>query len=101
MKRLFRPRHWLIFGICVVVLASGVAAASAERGRDRSVVVRLPTGRIGPGAGGRFGQAGPAASPVQGEPPAQRLASIVGVAVGEYGKGVDVRGTLVSAEERD
>jgi len=38
---------------------------------------------------------------VAGEPPAQRLASIVGVAVGEYGKGVDARGKLVSAEERD
>ncbi len=37
----------------------------------------------------------------EGEGPAQRLASIVGVAVGEYGKGVDARGRLISAEERD
>ena len=36
-----------------------------------------------------------------GEPPAQRLASIVSVAVGEYGKGVDAHGKLISAEERD
>jgi high-affinity iron transporter len=101
MKRLFRPRHWLIVGINVVVLASGVAAASVERGHDRSVAVRLPKGHLGPRAVGRFAQAAPAASPTQGEAPAQRLASIVGVAVGEYGKGVDVHGTLISAEERD
>ena len=36
-----------------------------------------------------------------GEPPAQRLSSIVSVAVGEYGKGVDGSGKLISAEERD
>ena len=36
-----------------------------------------------------------------GELPAQRLASIVSVAVGEYGKGVDAHGKLISAEERD
>ncbi len=33
------------------------------------------------------------------EQPGQRLSSIVGVAVGEYGKGVDERGQLISAEE--
>ncbi|HEY2593956.1 MAG TPA: cytochrome c, partial [Chloroflexota bacterium] len=38
---------------------------------------------------------------VAGEAPAQRLASIVGVAVGEYAKGVDARGRLISAQERD
>ena len=35
----------------------------------------------------------------QDDHPAQRLASIVGVAVGEYAKGVDGRGRLISAEE--
>jgi high-affinity iron transporter len=35
----------------------------------------------------------------QDDHPAQRLSSIVGVAVGEYAKGVDERGKLISAEE--
>lgn len=43
-----------------------------------------------------------AAGPVWGqeESPARRLASIVGVAVGEYAKGVDEHGKVISADER-
>jgi high-affinity iron transporter len=42
---------------------------------------------------------GAAAAGAQDDHPAQRLASIVGVAVGEYAKGVDEGGRLISAEE--
>jgi high-affinity iron transporter len=37
----------------------------------------------------------------QGQRPEQRLASIVGVAVGEYGKGIDADGRLLAADELD
>src|SRR5579875_3255275 len=42
-----------------------------------------------------------AQAPVEGEAPAQRLASICGVALGEYAKGVDSHGHVVAADERD
>ncbi|MHB1312301.1 MAG: FTR1 family protein [Gemmatimonadaceae bacterium] len=45
--------------------------------------------------------AGSAAAGGAQEPPAKRLASIVGVAVEEYGKAVDDRGRLTSAVELD
>jgi high-affinity iron transporter len=35
------------------------------------------------------------------EEPAKRLANIVGVAIGEYGKGVDAQGRLISAQEHE
>ena len=37
----------------------------------------------------------------QAEHPEQRLGSMVGVAVGEYGKGVDAQGQLIAADELD
>jgi hypothetical protein len=37
----------------------------------------------------------------QAEQPEQRLGSIVGVAVGEYGKGIDAQGHLIAADELD
>ncbi len=43
--------------------------------------------------------AGARAACAQDDHPAQRLSSIVGVAVGEYAKGVDEHGKLISAEE--
>lgn len=48
---------------------------------------------------GRRADAQPADQSGVAEQPGQRLSSIVGVAVGEYGKGVDERGQLISAEE--
>ncbi len=35
------------------------------------------------------------------EEPAKRLANIVGVAIGEYGKGVDAQGRLIAAQEHE
>src|SRR5579871_6161254 len=46
-------------------------------------------------------QANANAQAMPGEAPAQRVGSIVGVAVGEYAKGVDNQGHLVAADERD
>ncbi len=46
-----------------------------------------------------IGLAGAKAARAQDDHPAQRLSSIVGVAVGEYAKGVDEHGKLISAEE--
>jgi high-affinity iron transporter len=46
-----------------------------------------------------MGLASARAARAQDDHPAQRLSSIVGVAVGEYAKGVDERGKLISAEE--
>ncbi len=46
-----------------------------------------------------MGLASARAARAQDDHPAQRLSSIVGVAVGEYAKGVDEHGKLISAEE--
>src|SRR5579863_565966 len=46
-----------------------------------------------------MGLANARAARAQDDHPAQRLSSIVGVAVGEYAKGVDENGKLISAEE--
>ena len=44
---------------------------------------------------------GPRGALTQTEHPEQRLSSIVGVAVGEYAKGVDAQGRLTAADEVD
>jgi hypothetical protein len=48
---------------------------------------------------GLFAQLGPVASASAQEHPVKRVASIVSVAVEEYGKGVDDQGRLISAME--
>ncbi len=62
--------------------------------------VVLACGAVGAGVG--VGVAvGPRCALAQAEHPEQRLASIVGVAVGEYAKGVDAQGRLMAPDEVD
>jgi FTR1 family protein len=106
-------RRWFV-GMSAVVFASGTGRIGVVGATHASPDVS-GVGRIGvvgttpaspdvgrPGSGrvqGDSRNSGPGI--VANEPPAQRLSSIVGVAVGEYGKGVGAHGELISAEERD
>src|SRR5579883_312184 len=88
------PGRTALAAVLAVMVASAAATVGARPAPAQPPAHAWVVRSVAAATLGDQGEAG-------SEPPAQRLASIVGVAVGEYGKGVDEHGRLIAADEHD